>query len=230
MGWEISVMVSLVRLPIRSVLEFFDEAPEKGRGHTTAIIAVAGEEIGAGLLVDYYRRAGSSAEVLNLSCTQGTQKGHRLDRWIKVTRGAQATYYQVEIKNWSASAIGGRRIPVDADATQLRNHKIERWSREWDGQGFRKEPVRKVMVPMKSPVDGAHVEPLVCFWDAMHPQDLDNALFSVSLDLGPFSHVWVFSMSAHLRNLLIAGYTTVEINAPAIKARLKLLTALITAI
>ena len=63
-----------------------------------------------------------------------------------------------------------------------------------------KEQVRKVLTPMKPPVEGVQVEPLVCFWDAMHPTGETDVLFSIPLDSGKFTRVWVFSMSAHLRN------------------------------
>lgn len=220
-------MSSRVRLPIKSLLEFYDNRVETNKGHVTAMTAVIGEELGAGLLIDYYLRHGLDAKVINGSVTQGTNIGKRLDRWIIVTRGRRSTYYQVEIKNWGASAIGGRRIAVDANATTLRRHKIERWSKEWNGKEFIKEGVQKVLTPMKPPVRGVQVEPLVCFWDAMHPNGAATPLFSIPLQMNPFARVWVFSMSSYLRNLLKSGEQFVEIDAPAIKARLKLFKELV---
>ncbi len=218
---------SIIRLPISLLLEFFDEAPDYGKGHATAITAVLGEELGAGLLVDHFRGKNMKAEVLGLPCTQGTTSGKRLDRWIRVTKGRQTVYYQVEIKNWSATAIGGRRIAINASSSQLREHKRERWSKEWSGQLFIKEAVQKVLTPMKPPVIGAEVEPLVCFWDAMHPTGKAEAIFSIPVNGGRFPRVWIFSMSAYLRTLLKAGQEFVEIDAPAAKARLRLLNRLL---
>src|SRR6266487_3479632 len=123
-------MQSKVRLPIRLLLEFFDEAPDYAKGHANAIVAILGEELGAGLLIDYFRGKNLETEVLGIRCTQGTTSGKRLDRWVRVIKGRQTTYYQVEIKNWSATAIGGRRIGINASKSQLREHKIERWSKE----------------------------------------------------------------------------------------------------
>jgi len=220
-------MTSLLRLPIRQLLQFYDDPPRKNGANTTAITAVIGEELGAGLLIDYFHIQGWSAVLINKSVTQGTASGTRLDRWIKVVRGNRATYYQVEIKNWAAFAIGGRRIEVDALASQLRKHKIERWSREWDGSTFRKPKVLKVLTPMIPPEKGYKVEPLVCFWDAMHPTGADNALFSLPIKSESFARVWVFSMSAHLRNLLKSGQNIVKIDSPNIKARLDWLDKLI---
>lgn len=220
-------MQSQIHLPIRSLLEFFDEAPDYARGHATAITAVLGEELGAGLLVDYFRGKGVTAEVLGLTCTQGTTSGRRLDRWVRVAKGRHTTYFQVEIKNWSATAIGGRRIAINATNSQLRDHKIERWSREWNGEGFIKQAVQKVLTPMKPPVIDATVEPLVCFWDAMHPIGKKEPLFSIPVSLGRFPRVWIFSMSAYLRNLFQAKQDYVSIDAPAAKARLQLLKGLL---
>ena len=109
---------------------------------------------------------------------------------------------------------------MDANDEQVREHKKERWSREWDGTGFIKDAVKKVLIPMKRPDNAKNVEPLICFWDAMHPKGADDALFSISLINQYFKRVWVFSMSAHLRNLLKEGVTTVKINAPDVEARM----------
>jgi hypothetical protein len=179
--------------------------------------------MGAGLLVDYFNRHGAKAEILPDLVTQKTKEGKRLDRWLKVAKGKRITYYQVEIKNWAASAIGGRVLPIHATPQQVREHKIERWSREWNGKTFIKDAVRKVLTPMKPPDGAMYVEPLACFWDAMHPTGKSQALFSVSVSGGKFDRVWVFSMSAHLRNLQAAGLNFVRIDAPAIKTRVELL-------
>lgn len=220
-------MSSQIHLPIKPLLEFFDEAPEYVRGHVTAVNAVLGVELGTGLLVDYFHGKEIKAEVLDSPCTQGKASGKKLDRWVKVTRGRQTIYYQVEVKNWSAMAAGGKRIAVDAGKTELRKHKIERWSREWNDQGFIKESVQKVLTPMKPPVLGVNVEPLVCYWDAMHPTGKVDAFFSVPVHKGKFIRVSIFSMSAHLRNLCEAGQEYVNIDAPVAKARLQLLKSLI---
>jgi hypothetical protein len=220
-------MQSQIQLPIRLLLEFFDEAPEYARGHANAIVAVLGEELGAGLLVDYFCHKGLNAESLGIPCTQGTKAGKRLDRWIRITKGGKITYFQVEIKNWSATAIGGRRLAIDASKSQLREHKMERWSKEWNGNGFVKEAVRKVLTPMKPPVINATVEPLACFWDAMHPAGKSDALFSIPVPVGNFPHVWIFSMSAYLRNLFQTGQEFISIDAPAAKARLDVLNKLL---
>lgn len=217
----------MIRLPIKTLLLFYDNPPKGFGKHTTAITSVIGEDIGAGLLVDYFNRKGFAAKALNQPITVGTNKGNRLDRWLVIAEKTRETYYQVEIKNWGASAFNGRRLPLDATDEQIREHKKERWSREWNGTGFIKDAVKKVLIPMKCPVNAKYVEPLICFWDAMHPKGADEALFSIPLKNQHFKRVWVFSMSAHLRNLLKLGLSTVKIDAPDIKARMEWLQRII---
>lgn len=153
-------------------------------------------------------------EVLPGPCSQGTKKGKRLDRWLHVTHNGRAVYYQVEIKNWSAHAIGGRILKIDASHEEVSEHKKERWSKEWDETGFRKPAVGKVLIPMKPPVPDCTVEPLACYWDAMHPDGEGEPLFAVPVPDSHFSRVWVFSMSAYLRELYASGIAQVYIEMP----------------
>lgn len=221
-------MNSKIRIPIRSLLEFYDDPNKLVRGHVSAITAVIGEDLGAGLLAHYFAKAGLGVEVLPGNVTQGTKKGKRLDRWIVVNHPEGSVCYQVEIKNWGASAIGGRRIAVDAEANLLSAHKKERWSREWDGIGFIKDGVKKVLTPMRLLRDfEGSIEPLVCFWNALHPDGEGDPLFSVDVDAAPFTRVWIFSMSSYLRNLLYHGEEDIEFDAPGIRYRLELLNQLI---
>ena len=44
-----------VRIDVDLLLRFFDEAPSESRYHATALVALAGEDLGAGLLAHYFR-------------------------------------------------------------------------------------------------------------------------------------------------------------------------------
>lgn len=77
------------------LLKFFDEKPPRSEKHATSIVAIAGEDLGLGLLVDYLRRRAVQASVVSYRCTPGTKSGRRLDAWVE----ADAVLYQVEIKN-----------------------------------------------------------------------------------------------------------------------------------
>lgn len=189
-------MTQCMEIDIAAVLRFFDEKPKESRGHATAIVAFAGEDPGLGLLSHYWKHQGASVYVVPGPCGPGTKKGKRLDKWVRVSNDGTNTYYQVEIKNWSAHAIGGRTLKVDASAREVARHKRERRSKEWDGATFKKDTITKVLLPMKRPVPDCSPEPLACFWDAMHPEGDEEPFLSVPVPDSHFHRVWVFSMSA----------------------------------
>lgn len=181
------------------LLGFFDEAPTNSLGHATAIVAVAGEELGAALLVDYLGSVGRQASVLPGPCTPGTRSGARLDRWIEVMEDPP-TLYQVEIKNWSAHAIGGTRLPRDASPELVAAHAAQEWSAHWNGQSFNGDHMQKVLMPMRPPRLGCRVLPLIAFWGVVHATEV---VFTVPVPGNPvFPDVTVFSMSAYLRRNL----------------------------
>jgi len=91
-------MSATVQFPIKELLKFYDDPPAGNGRHMAAVTSVIGEDMGAGLLVDYFQRQGYKADVINQIVTQGTNKGKRLDRWIDVRTERRETYYQVEIK------------------------------------------------------------------------------------------------------------------------------------
>jgi hypothetical protein len=102
--------------------------------------------------------------------TLGGGVGPRLDRWLCATNEAgEREPFQIEIKNWSAHAIGGRRLTLDA--TDERRVAVGRhyWGRIWDQDSgtLREESARKVLIRMQLPraYDGinADVVPLICF-------------------------------------------------------------------
>jgi len=111
--------------------------------------------------------------------------------------------YQVEIKNWSAHAIGGRPLALDATPEQVAAFKVERFHRYYDAErGTITNPALvKVLEPMKTS-DVTPVAPLACMWYAMHPTGGADPFFSVPLkNHEPFEEAWFFSMSAYLRSL-----------------------------
>ena len=71
-----------------------------------------------------------------------------MDRWVAAEIRGRRTLFQVEIKNWSAHAIGGKKLPINASREELRAHKKERWNNLWDGRRFRSKKAQKVRHPM----------------------------------------------------------------------------------
>jgi len=211
----------MVSIDIKAILEFFDERPENSKHHATAICSVAGEELGVALLKHYLESEGKEITLLSGSCTTGKQKGPRLDCWLLVTEGRKRTLYQVEVKNWSAHAIGGRCLPIDADERDVSEYKIERWRHEWRNGRFTKRQVSKVLIPMRPPTANYdYHEPLVCYWTALHPEGLEEPLFAISVRGAAFSLVNVFSMSSYLRNLRKMGKRRLQLEMPTTSIRM----------
>jgi hypothetical protein len=203
-------------ISISELLGFFDEKSAGSTGHASAIVAIAGEDLGAALVAHYLRAHDAIVDILPDTCTQGTRAGCRLDRWIAVRRGGEEILYQTEIKNWSAHAIGGRRLASKPSSEELARHRTQRWEREWNGAGFRKPQVAKVLTPMRAPRPSAKVEPLVCFWDAMNPTGAVDPWFTVPVSAGRFDQVSIFSMSGYLRTF---SEPIIALDLPDLEAR-----------
>lgn len=217
-----------VKIDIVSVLQFYDEGVPGSHHHATAINAVAGEDMGVGLMAHCLRGKSFEVMILDKKVTTGKKKGVWLDKWVRVSKNKETIFFQTEIKNWSAYAIGGKKLSIRASPAELKAHKIERWSKEWDGSTFRKKRAAKVLVPMKPPESNCNVEPLICFWDAMHPKGKRDAIFKVKISdsKSKFPRVWVFSMSAYLRNLIETGTSSIMIEMPDTVQRIKWLNSL----
>jgi len=224
----------MATLSIEAVLAFYDGAVASDREHSSAINALLGEELGIELLLHALRARGAS-EVVALAelCTQRTNAGVRLDRWVRVVREGRSVLYQVEVKNWCAHSIGGRRLTIDADGPALSAHASAMWRRYWDAVEHRpvEEPLQKVLVPMRVP-DGFMVdavEPIACVWDLLHPQGELVPWFDVPA-AGAFARLNWFSMSAYLRTLLRGGATQIDVPMPRLEARVQAMTRMIPAL
>jgi hypothetical protein len=189
---------------------FFDAAPPDSTSHATAIVAVLGEDLGAALLQKRLKEDGIVTHVP--LCPNGrpltpAANGCRLDRWLLSDGPENPRQYQVEIKNWSACAINGQRFTTDKDAPdyieRLAQHRIERWECTFNKQRqsfWNSKAANKVLTRMRNPPRAAvEVEPLICFWDPMHPEGKADSLFRVDLRRNmngfDFDYFWVFSMS-----------------------------------
>lgn len=215
-------MATLNLLPL---LQFFDEGVDGSQGHATACNAMMGEDLGIGLLKHYFENSGNNVTRAEVSqpCTQGTQRGVRLDGWLTVnfSDGRQIDY-QVEIKNWSSHSIGGRRLRTDSSDEDMRLHRIERWKNQWNEETLqlKEKTAKKVLVPMRRIKIHSTVLPLICFWDSMHPEGLQDALFEVETNNEIFPKLWVFSMSNYVRFLRLNGKESIDIEMQNTENRL----------
>lgn len=208
----------MLTVSIPDLLNFYD-SDINARSHSNAIKTVAGEELGFALLLHYLQSRGQNAEILR---NPATTKGNWLDGWVLV-KSATPIYYQVEVKSWSMHSYGGGKQIVEEGISkeELSAYKVKVWDFYWENGKFKDSKLNKVLKPMKPPVEGVKVEPLACLWSAVHDKGLSDPFFSVqTVDCAVFPKVHVFSMSAHLRNLLASGTKKLTLDLRDIETRL----------
>ena len=205
---------------VKELLKFFDEKHGASKGDATGIVAVTGEDLNAACFQHYSESRGDQVTILSGSVTTGKQKGPWLDRWLLVKpHKGRRFLYQTEIKNWSAFAIGGQTLAVNATAQDVADYKQRRWERHWDieRQSLKGPSTAKVLVPMNRPsaYKKTPVKPLLIFWEALGPKEIANDhLFTIPVTYyskddrpaswppnGKFEDLWVFSVSSYLRSL-----------------------------
>lgn len=215
-------MPDTLNLNLKALLDFYDDRVPESVGHASAINAVLGEDLAIGLVTDYFRRRGAEARLVSRTCTQGTQKGVRLDAWLEITSTEGVFHYQTEIKNWSAHAIGGRVAPKDQSETEMQAYRINRWLNQFDPKlrTLKQAKAQKVLTPMKPEESDWVVRPFIIFWDSMHPAGENIPLFDVEISNSDFDRLWVFSMSSYVRNLMERGISTVELEMTDSKIRI----------
>lgn len=227
-----------MKLDLIQLLTFFDEAPKDSCGHATAIVGVIGEDFGAAVVKHYMVRSKLWGDINSVEIdhektpTTGAQSGFRLDRWVLVSHENGATLYQVEIKNWSAHAIGGKRIAINVSEEDLVSHRRDRWKNQFTEKGVpNRDSSRKVLVKMVPPYRWAHypITPMICFWDAMHPDGKSDPFFEVGIEFDAhddtkycreFKKLAVFSMSNYIRLLVKNGESVIDVELPNCEKRL----------
>jgi hypothetical protein len=214
-------MTHIVRVDVEKLICFYDN-DESVRPHSNSLKTLAGEELGFALLLKFFEEELLQPRLLEARCTA---KGAWLDGWVSVQEASKQIHYQVEVKSWSFHGYtGGQALDVYCTQDEIHDFKISEWARYWDfeKQRFRAPGLDKVLKQMRS-IHGKpdEVRPLACLWAAVHPEALDTPFFPVSAAAPPFDKVWVFSMSAFLRNYLgTGGPTTIDLRMPKTKVRL----------
>ena len=165
-----------VAVNVEQVLRFFDEKPRYPGNHATAIVSVLGEDLAAASLQDCLLANGATfVNIRTETVGTGRQQGPRLDRWIEADlKDGRRVLFQTEIKSWSAWAIGGKTLPIDALAKVLSDYKDTYWKQQWDSsrRTFKRPDVAKVLVHMQPPFDRDDREllPLIIYWAPAGPR------------------------------------------------------------
>jgi hypothetical protein len=211
------------KIHLRELLNFYDYRVPSSNSHATAVNALLGEDLAVALLVHYFKAEGLDVLALNEVCTQGTQRGNRLDKWILVNSSTASIIYQVEIKNWSAHSIGGKSVKLDADEAYMRDYRLKRWRFQFneEKQVPSQKGTLKVLTKMRVPAAHKDIkhEALLCFWEAIHPKGELEALFEVDVQSESFSKLKIFSMSNYVAHLLKTT-ETLEVEMAVADARI----------
>lgn len=227
----------MISIDIKKIIAFYDEQDRAISNHVSSITGVIGEDLGAGLLKHYFESNNRDCKIINDSPTEGSKKGKWLDRWLKVKNidSEDYVFYQTEIKNWSSHSIGGKKIELNTSEQDLKRYTNARFNEQWNeiDNTLKHDFVAKVLKPMKehSEITSSDtIKPLICFWYPISNQtdvvDIEP-LFEVSCNSSAFDRITFFSMSLYLRKLIEEGKEIIEIEAPNIETRFKLLNGLI---
>ena len=107
-------------------------------------------------------------EILPDSVLPGTSKGKRLDRWIVDKENNKL--FQCEIKNWAATALGGKSLMSNANDEETKKIVEHYWKHQLNGDLSNKvkhpSGVSKVLLKMKPPeaYKMLKIEPLLIYW------------------------------------------------------------------
>lgn len=217
-----------MKFSIKELIDFFDDKKNSNKGDPNALIAMFGEELNASIF-KYFMN--NKVEVLEESITQGFKGGKYLDRWIIDKKNK--ILFQCEIKNWAATAIGGKQLKLDCKEDELKetikyycNHEIK------NSFLLKKQPndVTKVLLKMKKPKDCEDyiVKPLVIYWmpisfDGVKPLSkisIKDFHFPFTTE---FIELNIFSVSLYLRKLYKLGTEYIDLEMPILKNRIKLI-------
>ena len=210
------------KLNLRELVNFYDYGIASSKKHATAVNAMMGEELGVSMMLQYFKNMGEQIEALPGGCNQGTQKGHRLDKWLVQKKPDGVLLYQVEIKNWSAHSIGGTRAAKEWGPDKWTEYRKTVWGRRFKPDGVLRDPeARKVLTPMKPlpKFEQAVIEPVICFWEGMHPKGESEVFFDVPVTGEKFDKLFVFSMSNFVHQLIAGGTVFLDVDMPYAAAR-----------
>lgn len=221
-----------MRINIKELIDFFDDKKNSKKGDPNALTAMFGEELNASVFNHFMD---NKLEILEESVLPGTNKGNRLDRWI--VNKDNKILFQCEIKNWAATAIGGKQLKLDCNDEKLKETIKHYCEHELKNSFYlTKQPngVTKVLLKMKPPKEYENytIKPLVIYWMPVSFNGIEP-LSKISLKEFNFpfkteyAELSMFSVSIYLRNLYKSGIKYIDLEMPILKHRIKLLETLI---
>lgn len=237
-----------MKINIKETLKFFDDKTES-RGHATSIVGVLGEDLNALVFKNYLETMGNKVKIFDGPVSQGAT-GRRLDRWIYVERkNGTKTLYQCEIKSWSATALDGRSLALEAKDEEIK--KISRYHWEQQKKVFSKDTdpnyVTKVLLPMnpkhnenvkqyieEQKIRNYQQKPLLIYWMPISLNEKNIGPFSTekiaNLNVKfstNFLDVDIFSVSLYFRSILDKGEKFLSLNMSNAQKRIDILNKII---
>lgn len=224
-----------MKLNIKELLDFFDDKKDSQKGDANALIAILGEDLNASVYKSFRE---NKVEILEESISQGSKKEKRLDRWILDKKNKKL--FQCEIKNWAATAIGGKQLKSNANDEETKKVVKYYWDRELNNNLSKraKHPngVTKVLLKMRPPnryKNISKIEPLLIYWmpissdkKGLNPLSI-LTVKPLHLSINPnFSKLHIFSVSLYLRQLYKKGrgQKFIDLDMPHFEHRIKILT------
>lgn len=229
-----------MKLDIQKTIKLFDEIMPEYRGHISPVIGMIGEELMIGIFRHFFKSCGFKTELLKEIPKIGGITGPRLDAWIFCQKGNNKFWYQAEIKNWSAFAIGGYEININTKPAELKEWARKRMAQQkkehFDNSQNQPNKVTKVLVKMRQTDEikekSRIIKPLLLFWlviSAKPPKVFSQYKFNKNVIRlierrykKSFSSAEIFSASLYLRELYKKGTRFIDIDMPIMKYRLDL--------
>jgi len=235
-GFFVSCDNNFMKLNVKELIDFFDNKKDSQKGDANALMAMFGEDLNASV---YKHFRENKVEILKESITQGFRGGKYLDRWIFDKENRKL--YQCEIKNWAATAIGGKPLGIIVNEAERKRVISYYWNRELNNNLSNKSKdlhpnhVTKVLLKMKSPKGYDNVlkiEPLLIYWMPISfDKNFVEPLSTISikkLDLPiktSFTKLYIFSVSLYLRQIYKngKGKKYIDLEMPHFEHRMKIL-------
>jgi len=226
-----------MKLNIKELLDFFDDKKDSEKGDANALMAVMGEDLNAAV---YKHFRNNKVEILHdESVLAGGKGGKWLDRWVVDKENKKI--FQCEIKNWGATALGGKKLSSDANDENTKKVAKHHWGRELNNNfsETKEHPngVTKALLAMRKPkgYEKYKVESLLIYWmpitsdpNGLNPLSKLPVTYLHSVIKTDFNELTIFSVSLYLRQLYKKGKgkKVVDLDMPHFKHRMDILTRL----
>ena len=185
-------------LDLEGLIKFFDTTPPGSHGHATSLVAAFGEDLALALLQEYCKRKTREKNnrrydfnLLTRKCKNPGRSGRRLDAWVKIdvtdtkTQDKTAYYFQTEIKNWSAHALGGKVLCVNAEKAERNPIRFKNFNSQFEvDNNLTYQPTNpaagKALIDMTKGLEesgmlleekSSKVRPLICYWFPIYPRE-----------------------------------------------------------